>query len=210
MSVQLSFVLEVAVFRFFVLLLAVTCCIPAALHAENKILAEVKIVPATSVEKNAGVWVDGQYLGYVKELKGNKKILLMPGKHEITIREPWYKDDVEELLLEPGEVHTLPITLVRNNVPADNRATAELKIEATPDRAAVFVDEQFVGHVDEFNGAGQGLLLIPGSHKIRVALPGYEPFETVVNLRDRQKMKIETKLVKGSITDEGGSVGSGH
>jgi hypothetical protein len=194
------------VFRHVVLLLLLAVSIPTALFAGNKILAEVKIAPATGAEKNAGVWVDGQYLGYVKELKGNKKILLMPGKHEIRFREPWYNDDVEQLLLQPGEVHTIRLTLVRNETPASTNATAELKIEATPDRAAVFADNQFVGHVDEFNGAGQALLLTPGEHKIRVALPGYEPFETTVNLLEHQKMKIETTLVKGSITDAGGAV----
>lgn len=195
--------------RYFVLLLLVVSCIPSSSFAENKILAEVKIEPATGTEKNAGVWVDGQYLGYVKELKGDKKILLMPGKHEISFREPWYKDDTQELLLEPGEVHTIQLTLTRNDTPQDKAAaTAELKIEATPDRAAVFVDEQFLGHVDEFGGVGKALLLIPGQHKIRIALPGYQPFETTVNLRDHQKMKIETQLVKGSITEQGSSVGS--
>jgi hypothetical protein len=200
--------LEVNVLKRFVLAaLVAVVCIPSLLHAENKILAELKIVPASGAEKNAGVWVDGQYLGYVKELKGNKKILLMPGKHELTIREPWYKDDVEELLLEPGEVHAMQLSLVRNDTPADQSATAELKIDASPDRAAVFVDEQFLGHVDQFGG-GRAMLLIPGSHKIRIALPGYEPFETVVSLRDHQKMKIQTTLLKGSITEAGRAVGS--
>lgn len=195
--------------RYFVWLFIVLSCVSASLFAENKILSEVKIEPSTGIEKNAGVWVDGQYLGYVKELKGNKKILLMPGKHEVSFREPWYKDDTEELLLEPGEVHAIQLTLVRNDTPADKAAaTAELKIEAIPDRAAVFVDEQFLGHVNEFGGVGKALLLIPGAHKVRIALPGYQPFETVVNLRDHQKMKIETKLVKGSITDQGSSVGN--
>lgn len=195
-------------YRYLAFLILGMSCISPNLFAENKILAEIKIESATSAEKNAGVWVDGQYLGYVKELKGSKKILLMPGKHQVTIREPWYKDDVEELLLEPGEVHTISLTLVRNDIPADKSATAELKIDASPDRAAVFVDEQFLGHVNEFNGAGRAMLLVPGEHKVRIALPGYEPFETVVNLRDHQKMKIETKLVKGSITEAGNSVSS--
>lgn len=195
--------------RFVLAALAAAVCVPSILlHAENKILAELKIVPSSGVEKNAGVWIDGQYLGYVKELKGNKKILLMPGKHEVTIREPWYKDDVEEFVLEPGEVHSMTLSLVRNDTPTDKSATAELKIDASPDRAAVFVDEQFAGHVNEFGGAGKAMLLIPGSHKLRIALPGYEPFETVVTLRDHQKMKIQTALIKGSITDAGQSVGS--
>jgi len=37
-------------------------------------------------------------------------------------------------------------------------------------------------------------------------LPGYLPFETVVDLRPHQKLKIETTLVKGSITEAGSLV----
>ncbi|HET7439863.1 MAG TPA: hypothetical protein VFJ47_01065, partial [Terriglobales bacterium] len=52
----------------------------------NEVLGEVELVGATKVEKTSGVWVDGQYLGYLEELKGTKKILLLPGKHEIIVR----------------------------------------------------------------------------------------------------------------------------
>jgi hypothetical protein len=89
-------------------------------------------------------------------------------------------------------------------VPKD--ATGELKISATPARAAVFVDEQFTGHVDEFDGIGKAMLLTPGQHRVRIALPGYLPFETVVDLRPHQKLKIETALVRGSITEAGALV----
>jgi len=50
------------------------------------------------------------------------------------------------------------------------------------------------------------MLLTPGRHNIRVALPGYLPFETVVDLRAHQKLKIQTELVKGSITEAGSLV----
>jgi len=50
-------------------------------YADNKVLGEVLVEGATKVERDAGVWVDGQYLGYMKELKGDKKILLLPGEH---------------------------------------------------------------------------------------------------------------------------------
>jgi len=76
----------------------------------------------------------------------------------------------------------------------------------TPTRAAVFVDNQFAGHVDEFDGAGKAMLLTPGRHNVRVALPGYLPFETVVDLRSHQKLKLQTDLVKGSITEAGSLV----
>ena len=57
-----------------------------------------------------------------------------------------------------------------------------VKITINPSRAAVFLDGLFVGHVGEFEGAGRGMLVAPGTHKIKVALPGYQTFETEINL----------------------------
>ena len=173
------------------------------LQAENRVLAELRFVPTTSADKGAGVWVDGQYVGYVKELKGDKKVLLLPGKHDIVVRQAWYKDYVTEALLQPGQVHTITISLAKDVRTSPVPATGELKISATPARAAVFVDDQFAGHVDEFDGPGQVMLLTPGHHRVRIALPGYLPFDNVVDLRANQKLKIETALVKGSITEAG-------
>jgi hypothetical protein len=176
------------------------------LSAENQVLTELRFEAHNRSEKTAGVWVDGQYMGYVKELKGNKKLLLVPGKHEILVRQPWYKDYTEETVLEPGDVHTVNISLTKDALAPTKNATGELKISAVPDRAAVFVDNQFTGHVNEFDGIGKAMLLTPGQHHVRIALPGYLPFETVVDLRPHQKLKIETSLQKGSITDAGALV----
>src|ERR1700739_1252594 len=107
-------------------------CISAAsfVNAENRVLAEVRFVAHNRAEKTAGVWVDGQYVGYVKELNGDKKILLLPGKHEIVVRQPWYKDYVEKATLEPGEVHAVELSLAKDMRTPHKDATGELKISA--------------------------------------------------------------------------------
>jgi hypothetical protein len=40
-----------------------------ALYAQNQVMGEVHFIGPTKVEKSSGVWVDDQYVGYVKELK---------------------------------------------------------------------------------------------------------------------------------------------
>lgn len=175
-------------------------------HAEDRVQSELRFVGHNKAEKTAGVWVDGQYVGFVKELSGDKKIVLLPGKHDVLVRQAWYKDYAEEVILEPGRASVVNVSLVRDAHPTAREATGELKISATPTRAAVFVDNQFAGHVDEFNGVGKAMLLTPGRHSVRVALPGYLPFETVVDLRPHQKLKLKTDLVKGSITEAGSLV----
>ena len=174
--------------------------------AENQVLAELRFEAHNRAEKTAGVWVDGQYVGYAKELTGKKKVLLLPGKHEIVVRQPWYADYVEQPVLEPGEVHLVNLALVKDGHAPRNDATGELKISATPARAAVFVDNVFAGHVNEFGGVGKAMLLTPGAHHLRIALPGYLPFETVIDLRPYQKLKIETQLEKGSVQESGALV----
>jgi hypothetical protein len=186
-------------------LLAIMAVVGMA-HAEDRVQSELRFSGRTKADKTAGVWVDGQYVGSVKELTGDKKIVLLPGKHDILVRQAWYQDYTEQVILEPGQVSLVKVALVRAAHPSTKEATGELKIAATPTRAAVFVDNQFAGHVDEFDGVGKAMLLTPGRHTVRVALPGYLPFDTVVDLRPHQKLKIKTDLVKGSITEAGSVV----
>jgi len=39
---------------------------PSAMPAQNQVLGEVKLVGKTKADKTSGVWIDGQYVGYVK------------------------------------------------------------------------------------------------------------------------------------------------
>lgn len=166
----------------------------------NEVLGEVELVGATKVEKTSGVWVDGQYLGYLEELKGTKKILLLPGKHEIIVRQGGYKDVPIEVAVQPGQKHTFRVVMEKDTRLSAPTVTAEIKLAVNPERAAVFVDDLFIGHVAEFRGVGKALLVAPGKRKIRISLPGYQSFATEVNLVANQKFEIKTDLIKaGSI-----------
>ena len=176
------------------------------MSAEERVQSELRFAAHTKDEKTAGVWVDGQYVGFVKELEGNNKLKLLPGKHEVVIRQAWYDEFVKQIVLEPGQTQEVNVTLVKSARLPTKDATGELKIAATPSRAAVFVDGQYAGHVEEFDGVGKAMLLTPGQHHLRIALPGYLPFDTMVDLRAQQKLKIQTDLVKGSITGAGPQV----
>lgn len=59
---------------------------------ESKVMGEVRFEGATKVEKDLGVCVDGDYVGFLKELHGNKKVMLLPGEHEISVRQSGYDD----------------------------------------------------------------------------------------------------------------------
>jgi hypothetical protein len=185
---------------FFLLALSI------ASYAQNQVLGEVQFVSKTKVEKTSGVWIDEQYVGYVEELKDDKKVLLLPGEHEISVRQSGYLDFTEKVLVEPGKKVVLHVTMQRDSRSQFPTVTSQLKLQVIPDRAAVFVDDGFVGTVHEFSGVGRGMLVSPGKHRVKIALPGYQVFETEVNLLPKQKITIKTNLVPGSITQAGPSI----
>jgi hypothetical protein len=160
------------------------------------VMGEIQFEGKSHVEKTSGVWVDGQYVGYLKELKGSKKVLLLPGDHVITVRQDGYQDFTEHVTLQPGEKEVVRVAMEKALTGPLPDVTATVKIEVNPARAAVFLDGLFVGHVGEFEGIGRGMLVGPGTHQIRIALPGYQTFETAINPTANQKVEIKTDLVK--------------
>jgi hypothetical protein len=178
-------------------------CVVRPLFGQNQVMGEVDFQGATKVERTSGVWIDGQYVGYLKELKGSKKILLLPGEHQISVRQSGYSDSSQKIIVEPGQPQLVHITMQKEPGAIMPRVTATLKVNIQPTRAAVFVDDAFLGHAGELGGAFHSMLISPGKHRIKIELPGYRTFETEVNLLAGQKSEIKTELVKGSIEQAG-------
>jgi hypothetical protein len=179
-----------------VLLLVSALLLPASMYAENDVMGEIQFEGKSHVEKTSGVWVDGEYVGYLKELKGSKKVLLLPGEHVITVRQDGYQDFTERIHVQPGETEVVRVAMEKAPTGPLPDVTAVVKIAVNPSRAAVFLDGLFVGHVGEFEGLGRGMLVAPGTHRIKIALPGYQTFETDIETLANQKVEIKTDLVK--------------
>src|SRR6266478_7904232 len=178
--------------------LAFVCALALPVGAqENQILGEVRFVPQNGPAKTAGVWVDGKYVGYLSELKGSKKLLLLPGEHEISVREAGYQSVDQKISVQPNAVQTLRVSLAKDPRAQFPTVSAEVRLSIDPDRAAVFVDEQFAGHAHEFGGGGRAMLVSPGKHHIKITLPGYQSFQTEIEVRANQKYDIKTQLPKG-------------
>ncbi|HTA50997.1 MAG TPA: PEGA domain-containing protein [Verrucomicrobiae bacterium] len=176
----------------------------ASMYGENAVMGEIQFEGKSHVEKTSGVWVDGGYVGYLAELKGSKKVLLLPGEHIISVRQDGYQDFTQHIRVEPGEKQVVHVAMEKAPTGPLPAAMATLKISVNPSRAAVFLDNLFVGHVGEFEGVGRGLLVAPGAHRIKIALPGYQAFETEVKPLANQNVEIKTDLLKeGSIKNSG-------
>jgi len=181
----------------------------AAGAQDNKVMGRVDLVGKTKVDKTSGVWVDGQYLGYVSELTGDKKILLLPGSHEIVVRQVGYIPLTNVITVEPGKTQTVNVSMEKDpKAIFPSGPTAEVKLDVTPDRAAVFVDGGYAGTTHEFGGVGKAMVIAPGKHHVKIALAGFQEFNTDVTLKAGQKITIKTDLVAGSIKDAGPAIKS--
>lgn len=172
---------------------------PRPTAAQNKVVGELEFEGKTKVERDSGVWIDGNYVGYLKELKGSKKITLLPGAHEVAVRQSGYQDYVQKVIVEPGEKRLISVSLHLAPLSAVPAVTATLKLKIKPKRSAVFLDGKFVGHAGDFGGAFRSMKISPGKHRLRVELPGYRTYDTEVNLLPDQESEIKTELPIGSI-----------
>lgn len=172
----------------------------------SKVMGEVRFEGDTQLDRDSGVWIDGEYIGYVKELKGDKKVLLLPGKHQISVRQGGYSDLNQDIVVEPGQVQMIQVSMHLLPGAKTPDVTSELKVTVQPKRAAVFLDGNYVGHASELGGKFHSLLVSPGKHRIKIELPGYRTFETEVNVLAGQKSEVKTQLVKGSIEQAGSDI----
>ena len=159
---------------------------------------ELQIITSNETEKDSGVWVDTEYIGYLRDFWGNKKILLTPGEHEIIIRKFGYRDFTQKVQMEAGKVQYLPIMMeldVTTQYPTEN--TAEIKINAYPPEAAVLLDGKYMGYASQISGIFKTLTVSAGHRHVRLEMQGYRPYETEVDLVAGKTSEVRAPLTKG-------------
>jgi len=175
--------------------------LPGATAKKNQITGEIKFEGVTYVEKKAGVWIDGQYLGFLKELKGKRKIVLLPGEHQIIVRRAGYDDFAKTIVIEPGQGQTVRVVMYKTRGVPPQDESARLKFSVKPRRAAVFLDDKFMGPASDFGGS---MKVAPGWHTVKIELPGYRTYQTSVDaVIGKKKTEVKAELPKGSIREAG-------
>jgi hypothetical protein len=182
--------------------IAASCALAGA-FAAPPLQGEVEIRAASRLERSAGVWLDGQYVGAVGELDNRGRLVLVPGEHELTFKLIGYEDVTSRIVVEPGvrQDYRIAMTGAADAVYPDKANTAQLRVDVKPDDAAIFINESFVGRTDRF-GARKGMRLSPGDYRVTIALPGYQSFDAQISLRAGQTYEIKTELNEGSVGDQ--------
>ena len=160
-------------------------------------MGEVRFTADNQDERDSGVWIDGKYAGYVKELKGDRKVMLPSGEHELLIRQAGYQDFTKKLVVEADQVQTIAVVLEANpKLIYPGNDAAEFRLDIQPKRAAVFVDDGYMGHGGDFGGRFHSMLVSPGKHRLKITLDGYNTYETEIDAVASNKSQMKIALEK--------------
>lgn len=156
--------------RISVLVVAASCAMMLAAAADKPGAIKPRVSPG-----RAGVWVDGKYVGPASRFSVPEKYPVEAGDHEITFRDPRYEDWSTKVSVRPGKTTVIHGKLKAVPLPQPpfgrlrfGGGEAESFISVTAgDVSPVFINDKFYGYLDELNNAGGGLLLPPGTYRLK-------------------------------------------
>ncbi len=147
-----------AKFSFAALMLA-SCAVLMAQPGDGYLKAKVN-------PGRAGVFVDGKYVGPAANFRMARKYAVSPGKHEVKLVDPRYEEAATTVEITAGKTTVISQTL--KALPVPQGPFGRLRIKNPDKYAAVYLNDKFYGHVDEFSNGSQGLLLPAGEYNLRV------------------------------------------
>jgi hypothetical protein len=178
--------------------------------------------------KDAEVYVNGQYVGIVRQYDGFPGYLwLERGTYEVAFYRPGHETAVRRFEIFTGLVLDVSIELppgeavlpVRREVrPAADApapppaayggsgggalvsAPARLIVEVSPPEASVYLDGRFVGTGEELAGRPEGLTAEPGPHVLEVVSPGRVPESVHLEVDAGETARLQVRLEPAAST----------
>ena len=114
----------------------------------------------------AGVFIDGTYVGPAANFKVAQTFDVAPGEHEVRLVDPRYQEIVKKVTIVAGKKTVMKETMTA--LPPAKPPFGKLRTENPDHFAAVYVNNRFMGHVDEFSNFAQALLLNPGTYEVKI------------------------------------------
>ncbi len=158
----------------------------AAIYAQNSGYIKAKVDPG-----RAGVFVDGKYMGPAANFKVARKYAVAPGEHEVKLIDPRFEELTTKVTVAPGK--TSVITEKLKALPPAKPPFGRIRTLTTDKFAAVYINDKFYGHADEFSNPGQALLLPPGDYTIRVVPATGSPHEEKIKVEAEKTVIVRAK-----------------
>jgi len=161
--------------RMLIAVLAAAAVLPLLAQQQNLGSLCVKAHPG-----RAGVFVDGKYLGPAANFRIARTYPVAAGDHEVKLSDPRYEELTTKVTIQPGKKTTISETL--KALPPPKPPFGKVRTENPDKFAAVYVNEKFMGHVDEFSNGSQGLLLNPGEYTVKIVPATGQPITQTVKV----------------------------
>lgn len=139
--------------------------------------------------RGAGLFIDGKYVGPAGRFTVPESYPIEPGSHEITLKDPRYEDFTTKVDAAAGKTTKISAKLKKKEVKGP---FGRLRLKggesesfwsvAAGDIGAVYLNGQFMGHVDELNDVGGGLLVPAGTYELKVQSQVYGEFTKTVTI----------------------------
>src|SRR5215471_8162176 len=147
-------------------------------------------VKAYGVPSDAGVFINGQYVGPAHRFTLSEKYAAHTGEVEVTFKDPRYEDYTVKVNVQAHKTTKIKyaMKMLEPAKPPFGRlrfggGEPESFISvAAGDVGAVYINDRFYGYVDELNNAGGGLLLNPGTYNLHVSSPKFGEIRKTVTI----------------------------
>jgi len=156
---------------------------------------ETGYVKAHGRPGDAGVFINGQYVGPATRFTVPEKYPAPAGEVEVTFKDPRYEDFTTKVTVRAKKTTKIKYELKKLPEPqgpfgrfrlGGGEAESFISV-AAGDVGAVYINDKFFGYVDELNNPGGGLLLPAGTYDLHVVSPLFGDI--------RQKITIEANKV---------------
>ena len=134
-------------------------------------------IKAYGAPPDAGVFLNGQYVGPAHRFTLSEKYPIPAGEVEVAFRDPRYEDYVTKVTVRPGKTTKVKYSMKKmepakppfGRLRLGGGEPESLISVAAGDVGAVYINDRFMGYVDQLNNAGGGLLLNPGTYNLHVS-----------------------------------------
>ncbi len=154
------------------------------------VAADQGFVKARGKPGDAGIFVDGKYIGPASRFTVPEKYSVEAGSHDVAIRDPRYEEFTAKITVTPGK--TTKISYHPKRLPEPKGPFGRLRlgggegesfISVTQgDTGAVYLNKKFVGYVDELNNMGSGIQAPAGDYELYISSPLFGEIRQMVKL----------------------------
>lgn len=155
-----------------------------------------------AVPSDAGVYVDGKYVGHADQFNGpGQKLYVTPGEHEVRFSIAYYQDYSTKVSVQANQTTVIQQSLGRSDELLPKPPFGRIKIHVKPlAKTAVIVNGRVAGHADQANGPGQVMVVEAGHYKIELVHAGYKPHIAEFDIAGNETRSITATLEPDSST----------